>query len=98
MKQKTKAEMETILTAYANYSGTKKAFCKEYGIKGHTLYYWQRKLSSSSPKQSSDFIKLEISDGVVTESISIYYPNGNRVTLPSVIDQRLLENLIRLNI
>lgn len=100
MKQKTKSEMETILSAYANYEGTKKAFCQEYEIKGHTLYYWQRKLrgiTSTSPRKS-DFIKLEISDSVSLEGISIHYPNGNRVSLPKVVDHGLLENLIRLGI
>lgn len=100
MKQKTQPEMESVLRAYSNYEGTKKEFCKTHGIKEHTLYYWQRKLrgiTSSSPRKS-DFIKLEISDSISLEGISIHYPNGNRVSLPKVVDHGLLENLIRLGI
>lgn len=100
MKQKTQSEMEAILSAYANYDGTKKAFCKEYGIRGHTLYYWQRKLTNESNQGSSknNFIKLDLSDTLSTEGISIHYPNGNRVSLPKLVDQGLLEKLIRLGL
>ena len=100
MKQKTQSEMESVLRAYSNYKGTKKDFCKAQGIKGHTLYYWQRKLSGLSTSNSSkgDFIKLEISDSLSTEGISIHYPNGNRVSLPKRVDEGLLENLIRLGV
>lgn len=100
MKQKTQPEMESVLRSYSNYKGTKKDFCKTHGIKEHTLYYWQRKLRElpSSTPRKSDFIKLEISDRVSLEGISIHYPNGNRVSLPKVVDHSLLENLIRLDI
>lgn len=100
MKQKTQSEMEAILSAYANYDGTKKSFCKEYGIRGHTLYYWQRKLSSESSQgaNKNNFIKLDLSDHLSTEGISIHYPNGNRVSLPKLVNQGLLEKLIRLGI
>ena len=99
MKQKTQAEMESILSAYTNYQGTKKAFCQEYGIKGHTLYYWQRKLSALSPSSGkTNFIKLDLLDSVSTEGISIHYPNGNRVSLPKVVSQGLLEKLIILSV
>lgn len=100
MKQKTQSEMEAILSAYADYDGTKKSFCKEYGIRGHTLYYWQRKLSneSSRPTSKNNFIKLDLSDKLPAEGILIHYPNGNRVSLPKLVDQGLLEQLIRLGI
>ena len=100
MKQKTQSEMEAILSAYANYDGTKKSFCKEYGIRGHTLYYWQRKLSSKSirPLDKNNFIKLDLTENLPVEDISIHYPNGNRVSLPKFVDQGLLEKLIRLGL
>lgn len=100
MKQKTQSEMEVILSAYADYDGTKKAFCKEYGIRGHTLYYWQRKLSvaSSLPSSKNKFIKLALTEQLPAEGISIQYPNGNRVSLPKLVDRGLLEQLIRLGL
>lgn len=100
MKQKTQSEMELVLRAYSDYKGPKKEFCKTHGIKGHTLYYWQRKLSgkSKSISRTGDFIQLDLSDNIGTEGISIHYPNGNQVSLPKIVDQGLLEALIRLGI
>jgi len=47
MKQKTAEEMRSILKAYASYSGTKKGFCQEQGIKLHILSYRQTKFKKN---------------------------------------------------
>ena len=98
MRKKTQSEMELLLSAYSNYSGTKKAFCKEQGIKLHVFNYWQKKLKETKSSPSSEFIKLEVCPSPVSSAISVIYPNGNRVELSAGLDQRLIETLIRLSI
>ncbi len=103
MKHKTQAEMESMVAAYAQYSGTKKSFCADQGINPHTFYYWQRKLSTDNPaKKRNKFIALEVKGGR-TEKTSEYdqlelvYPNGNRILLPISSSFRLIEQLVQVN-
>ena len=98
MQKKTQAEMELLLSAYANYSGTKKAFCKEQGIKLHVFNYWQKKLKGTKTSQTNEFIQLEVCAPSNSSTVSVIYPNGNRIELRGGLDQQLLATLIRLSI
>ena len=98
MKHKTQTEMESLLLKYEQYSGTKKSFCAEQGIRPHTLYYWQRKLSEqSSSKSTSKFIALQVEGLNQVGQIEVAYPNGNRVLLPDNCSFPLLERLLQIS-
>ena len=104
MKHKTQSEMEPMVAAYAQYSGTKKSFCAEQGINPHTFYYWQRKLSEhiSPPKKGNKFIALEVKgsrreDVGKLGQLELVYPNGNRILLPISSSLQLIEQLVQLN-
>lgn len=103
MKHKTQSEMESVVAAYAQYSGTKKSFCAEQGINPHTFYYWQRKLSTDSPtKKRNKFIALEVKGsrvGTTNEygQLELVYPNGNRILLPTSSSIRLIEQLVQVS-
>jgi len=98
MKHKTQTEMESLLLKYEQYSGTKKTFCAEQGIRPHTLYYWQRKLTEQSPsKRNNKFIALEVEKPISTGQIEVAYPNGNRVLLPQDCSFPLIEQLLQIS-
>lgn len=98
MKHKTKKEMEELLLAYSNYSGNKKDFCADQGIKAHTLYYWQRKLANSScGSKGTNFIPLQIKAVDSISRIEVSYPNGNIVRLPANSPIDLLEQLLQIS-
>jgi len=98
MRKKTQSEMEVLLSAYSNYSGTKKAFCSEHEVNLHVFNYWQKKLKGTKSSPAREFIKLEVSPPAVSSALSVIYPNGNRVELSAGIDQQFLATLIRLSI
>ncbi|MDX2249219.1 MAG: hypothetical protein SF052_20695 [Bacteroidia bacterium] len=78
MKQRTAQEMRPLLDSYAQYGGSKKAFCRERGIAEHTLDYWRRKLARVRSAASA-FIALEVDRMNRSGSIEMYYPNGVRI-------------------
>ena len=93
MKQKTADAMRPIVESYAQYRGSKKAFCREHGLAIHTLDYWRRKFSEPSVKASA-FVALELSGASSERSIELHYPNGVRAVLPMETPVELLQNLI----
>jgi len=98
MKHKTQIEMESLLLKYEQYSGTKKSFCAEQGIRAHTLYYWQRKLSEQRPsKRDNKFIALQVERPSSLGQIEVAYPNGNRILLPQDCSFSLIERLLQIS-
>lgn len=98
MKHKTKEEIEHLLQSYQTYSGSQKDFCKEYGIKASTLYYWRRKLSRAQiVSKGSKFIPLEVEEKKISEQIEISYPNGNKIRLPIATSISLVEHLLQIH-
>lgn len=98
MKHKTQTEMKSLLLKYEQYSGTKKSFCAEQGIRQHTLYYWQRKLSEqASSKSNNKFIALQVERSSSLGQIEVAYPNGNRVLLPPDCSFPLIERLLQIS-
>lgn len=95
MKQKTAEAMHPIVEAYAQYKGSKKAFCLEHGLASHTLDYWRRKFGEPSSKASA-FVALELRDVACDRTIELYYPNGVRAVVPLEIPLQILQNLIKI--
>lgn len=99
MIRKTATEMRPILKAYAGYSGTKKAFCQDYGIKLHVLSYWLQKSRKPTKKPvTNKFIPLQIEKPTVSpaSTIELYYPNGLRLVLPTDTSLKVLQGLIKM--
>ncbi len=98
MKQKTTEEMRSIVKAYSSYSGTKKEFCQEQGIKLHILSYWLQKFKKSGKKPPTNkFIPLQVEQPIpITEKqIELYYPTGLRLILPADTQLKVLQALIK---
>ena len=95
MKQKTSEGMRPILEAYAQYEGSKKAFCEEHGLAAHTLDYWRRKFSDSKTEPSG-FIALEVDSGSTGPTIELHYPNGVRAIVSVGLPVEVLQSLITL--
>ena len=98
MKQKTAKEMSEIITAYTNWSGSKKEFCTEHQIAVHTLDYWRRKLSppSTHPSYSHGFVPLEIASSAIDLGYELCFPNGNQLKIPSRISMEDLQRLVKI--
>lgn len=97
MIRKTAAEMLPILKAYANYSGTKKDFCLEHGIKLHVLNYWLQKSRKTKKPVANKFIPLQVEKpkANAASSIELYYPNGLRLVLPTDTSLKVLQGLVK---
>ena len=98
MKQKTAEEMRSILKSFSSYSGTKKEFCQEQGIKLHILSYWLQKFKKSANKPASNkFIPLQVDRPIPIKDkhIEFYYPNGLRLVLPNDTQLKVLRALIK---
>lgn len=93
MKQKTSEAMRPIVEAYAQYQGSKKAFCAEHGLAAHTLDYWRRKFHGSQAEPSG-FIALEVGPVSSPSTIELHYPNGVRAIVPAGLPAEVLQNLI----
>jgi hypothetical protein len=85
--------MRPIVEAYAQYRGSKKAFCEEQVLAAHTLDYWRRKFSSSKQEQSG-FITLELDLGSSGSTIELHYPNGVWAIVPLEVPRQVLGRLI----
>ena len=95
MKQKKSEAMRPIVEAYAQYPGSKTAFCAEHGLAAHTLDYWRRKFHGSEAEPSG-FIALEVGAGSSSPTIELHYPNGVRAKVPVDLPIEVLQNLITL--
>ena len=102
MKRTTQKEMKYLLESYQEYKGTQKDFCKEHGIKAHTLHYWQKKLSNTeSDNKGNKFLPIAIKDSslssqVPSTQIEIGYSNGNTIRLSATTSTTLIHQLLQI--
>lgn len=94
MKQKTADAMRPIVELYAQYRGSKKAFCREHGLAEHVLDYWRRKFCEDQ-EISSSFVALELRDMPTVRGIELHYPNGVKAIFPLETPLELIQHLIR---
>lgn len=88
-----KTERMLSLVATWRSSGlTKKAFCREAGIKPGTFSYW---VSRSRQEEKSGFAELLPDKGALAKELEVIFPNGVRIKVPSG-DVHTLSRLIRL--
>ena len=88
--------MQPIVEAYLTNEGTKASFCLEHSIKAHTLDYWRRKLSEGiKGERSQRFVALEVDGSGTNLEFELYYPNGNRLTMPQGKSLRVLQELVK---
>lgn len=93
MKHKTADAMRPIVELYAQYEGSKKAFCREHGLAEHILDYWRRKFCEGR-EVSSSFVALELRDLPSVGRIELHYPNGVKALVPAETPVELLHHLI----
>ncbi len=103
MKRTTQKEMENLLESYKAYRGTQKDFCKEHGIKAHTLHYWRNKLSNAeSDNKGNKFLPIAIKDYSLSSQapsstqIEIGYSNGNTIRLSATTSITLIHQLLQI--
>jgi len=102
MNRTTQKEMEYLLESYKEYRGTQKDFCKEQGIKAHTLHYWRHKLSNAeSENKGNKFLPIAIKDSslsnqVPSTQIEIGYSNGNTIRLSVTTSIALVHELLQI--
>lgn len=102
MKRTTQKEMAYLLESYKEYRGTQKDFCKEHGIKAHTLHYWRNKLSNAeSDNKGNKFLPIAIKDSsllsqVPSTQIEIGYSNGNTIRLSITTSTTIIHQLLQI--
>ncbi len=79
MARKTKEEMFPIISEWESSTENREAFCKSRGISLATFSYWRTQYRSAQ-RSIEGFTEIK---PVTSSSISIIYPNGVQVNLPS---------------
>ncbi|MEQ9288698.1 MAG: hypothetical protein RIG77_17385 [Cyclobacteriaceae bacterium] len=79
MVRKTKEEMFPIIGEWESSDDNREAFCKSKGISLATFSYWRTRYRSAQ-RSTGGFSEIK---PVTPSDISIVYPNGVQVNLPS---------------
>jgi hypothetical protein len=71
-------------------------FCKQKSINEAKFYYWLKRYTHQSPKESN-FIPIRLNPGqIICETLEIIYPNGVKIKLPYEISLSQIKMLIEL--
>ena len=105
-------KMSPIVAAYADYNGTKKAYCAEHDLNVHTFNYWQRELNEGDRmktkvvkqqqnEKSSHFIALAPPmPGIksLSPTYLLHFPDGKRLEMPIDVPSEVLIQLLKIQI
>ena len=96
----TIAKMRPIVAAYANYTGTKKAYCAQHDLNPHTLDYWCKRIAAvdKPPKSSKQSSFIELAPfASSTSCYTLHFPDGKRLELPLQTPIDFLAQLIQIS-
>ena len=104
-------EMRPVVEGYKNYSGTKKAYCREHNLNVQTFDYWRKrvevvdkmaaakKTKEKSTKKPSNFIdlpSLPLPSSSSSTNYVLYFPDSKRLELPLGVSAELLIQLLKI--
>lgn len=85
-------DRERLIKEHAESGLTKKAFCKEHGIKLGTFYEWAKKRKKSLPAKAL-FAEVDVPLGAC--AVEVLLPNGARVGIRHTGSRNELVSLVR---
>jgi hypothetical protein len=90
---KKREQMLCMVLDWRNSGLSQMQYVKQHGIHINKLRYWIRKHNNTTQKdQESAFIALP---NILSQEISVHYPNGIEIKLPSQISACYLRELIQ---
>ena len=93
-RKKKQSKMAALIEDFSSYTGSKKSYCALHNIKVHAFdYYSKKQETTSSPSKS--FLPIQVQDVPTVSHLTINYPNGNQILLPSSIPLNLLSQLVQ---
>jgi transposase-like protein len=66
-----KQQWEARIAAFRDSGLSGARWCKEQGIKPHQFYYWKAKLSATQPEKPAGWLKVEVSEPLVSIAVRI---------------------------
>jgi len=96
-RKKKQIKMEALIEDFSSYTGSKKSYCALHNIKVHAFDYYSKKQGTST-SSSGSFLPIQLQSPPPLSQLTINYPNGTQLLLPSTTPLTLLSQLVQIQI